>query len=96
MDRKSPTLYVRSDRGGFLHVIMVTRHSRAVIAELQQERRSGNVSSETEQHLKHKFRALGQDASSSALSAAVGSEIDRLSREAETLGKLRVALFGAA
>ena len=41
----------------------------------------GNVSSETEQHLKHEFRTLGRDASDAALAAAVGSEIDRLSRE---------------
>jgi hypothetical protein len=66
------------------------------IAELQRERRSGNVSSETEQHLKHEFRALGREASDSALAAAVGAEIDRLNREAATLGKLRVALFGVA
>ena len=48
------------------------------IAELQRERRSGNVSSETEQHLKHEFRTLGRDASDSTLAAAVGVEIDRL------------------
>jgi hypothetical protein len=63
------------------------------IVELQRERRMGNVSSETEQHLKHEFRPLGRDASESVL-AAVGSEIDRLSREAETLRKLRAVLFG--
>ena len=56
----------------------------------------GIVSSETEQHLKHEFRTLGRDASDSALVAAVGSEIDRLSREAETLRKLRAVLFGVA
>ena len=66
------------------------------IVELQRERRIGNVSSETEQHLKHEFRTLGRDASDSALAAAVGSEIDRLSREAETLRKLRAVLFGVA
>jgi hypothetical protein len=65
------------------------------IVELQRERRR-NVSSETEQHLKHEFRTLGRDASNSALAAAVGSEIDRLSREAETLHKLRAVLFGVA
>ena len=66
------------------------------IVELQRERRMGNVSSETEQHLKHEFRTLGRDASDSALAAAVGSEIDRLIREAETLRKLRAVLFGVA
>jgi hypothetical protein len=66
------------------------------IAELQRELRSGNVSSATEQHLKHEFRALGRDASDLALSAAVGSEINRLNNEAATLGKLRATLFGVA
>jgi hypothetical protein len=66
------------------------------VVELQRERRIGNVSSETEQHLKHEFRRLGRHASDSALAAAVGSEIDRLSREAETLRKLRAVLFGVA
>ena len=66
------------------------------IAELQRERRSGNVSSETEQHLKHEFRTLGRDASDLTLAAAIGAEIDRLSREAATLRKLRDPLFGVA
>ena len=66
------------------------------IAELQRERRSGNVSLETEQHLKHEFRTLGRDASNSVLAAAVGAEIDRLTREATMLRKLRAGLFGAA
>ena len=43
------------------------------IAQLQSERRGGNVSGETEQHLKHEFRKLGRDASDLILSAAVGS-----------------------
>ena len=43
------------------------------IAELQRERRSGNVSSETEQHLKHEFRTLGRDASESRYLAAAGT-----------------------
>jgi hypothetical protein len=66
------------------------------ISELQRERRSGNVSSETEQHLKHEFRKLGWDASDPTLAAAIGAEIDRLSREAATLRKLRAAVFGVA
>jgi hypothetical protein len=64
------------------------------IAELQQERRSGNVSSDTDQHLKHEVRKLGRDASDLTLTAAIGAEIDRLSREAATLRKLRDNLFG--
>ena len=66
------------------------------IAELQRERRSGNVSSETEQHLKYEFRRLGRDASELTLTTAIGAEIDRLSREAATLRKLRDHLFGIA
>jgi len=64
------------------------------IADLQRERRSRNVSSETEQHLKHEFRKLGWDAPQSALAAAAGEEIDRLDREAATLRRLRADLFG--
>jgi len=64
------------------------------IADLQRERRSGNVSSETEQHLKHEFRKLGWNASASTLAVAVGEEIDRLDRGAATLRKLRADLLG--
>ncbi len=66
------------------------------IAELQQERRRGNVSSETEQHLKHEFRRLGSDASGATLAAAIRVEIDRLDREAATLRMLCAARFGEA
>jgi uncharacterized protein YebE (UPF0316 family) len=61
------------------------------IANLRKERRLGNVSSETEQHLQHEFRKLGWDGST--LAAAIGCEIDRLGLEAETLRKLRASLF---
>jgi hypothetical protein len=65
------------------------------IAALQQEQRDGNVSSETEQHLKHEFRRLGgSDASQNMLTAAVDAEIDRLDRQAATLRRLRVGLLG--
>lgn len=37
------------------------------ITALQQDQRIGNVSSETEQHLKHEFRKLGRDASNTML-----------------------------
>jgi hypothetical protein len=66
------------------------------IAQLQSERRGGNVSSETEQHLKHEFRKLGRDASDLILSGAIGAEIDRLEREAAILRRLREMLFGVA
>jgi hypothetical protein len=48
------------------------------IARLQSERREGDVSCETQEHLKHEFRKLGRDASDPMLSAAIGSEITRL------------------
>ncbi len=66
------------------------------VAELQRERRGGNVSLETEQHLKHEFRKLGWDAPDPTLATAIGVEIDRLTREAATLRKLRDTLFGVA
>jgi hypothetical protein len=65
------------------------------IPALQRERRNGNVSSETEQHLKHEFRKLGGMASDSTLGTAIGVEVDRLEREAANLRKLRIELFGA-
>jgi hypothetical protein len=64
------------------------------IAELQRERRSGKVSSETELHRKHVFRKLGWVAPVATLAAAVGEEINRLEREAATLRKLSADLFG--
>ena len=42
------------------------------------------------------FRKLGWGVSDSTLAAAIGAEIDRLSREAATLRKLRAALFSVA
>jgi len=65
------------------------------IAELQREQRSGTISSETGQHLKHEFRKLGWNATDVALAAAIGAEIDRLDSEAATLRRLRAALFDA-
>jgi hypothetical protein len=63
------------------------------IADLQMERRIGNVSSETEQRLKHEFRKLGWEAPDTTLAAAIDSEIGRLESEASTLRKLRGSLF---
>ena len=51
---------------------------------------------ETEQHLKHEFRKLGWGVSDPTLAAAIEAEIDRLSREAATLRKLRDTLLGVA
>lgn len=63
------------------------------ISALQQEQRLGNVSSETEQHLKQEFRKLGWAASGPVLTAAVEAEIDRLDNQAATLRRLRGALL---
>ncbi len=64
------------------------------VTALQREQRIGNVSAETEQHLKHEFRKLGRDASTTLLAAAVNAEIDRLERQAATLRRLRAGLPG--
>ena len=64
------------------------------IAHLQREQRLGNVSSETEQHLKHEFRKLGRNVSNTVLATAVEAEIDRLERQAATLRRLCDALSG--
>jgi hypothetical protein len=63
------------------------------ITALQQEQRIGNVSSATEQHLKHEFRKLGRDSSGPTLAAAVEAEIKRLARQADTLRRLRTSLL---
>jgi hypothetical protein len=70
--------------------------ARNFITALQQEQRIGNVSSETEQHLKHEFRKLGSDASHTMLAAAVNAEIDRLERQAATLRLLQEGLLGVS
>ena len=69
-------------------------HSRAVHRRTPTRTTNGKCLFGDQQHLKHEFRTLGRDASGSVLAAAVGSEIDRLSKEAETLRKLRAVLFG--
>ena len=63
------------------------------ITALQAEQNIGNVSSETEQHLKHEFRKLGGDASQTMLAAAVATEINRLEQQAVTLRRLRESLL---
>jgi hypothetical protein len=66
------------------------------ITGLQREQKIGNVSSETEQRLKHEFRKLGSDALGSILAAAVEAEIERLERQAVTLRRLRETLLDVA
>jgi hypothetical protein len=57
--RPSEELRNCAGRCGYAHYM--TTASR-LISNLQNERRTGNISSETEQHLKHEFRKLGRDA----------------------------------
>ena len=59
------------------------------MAALRYEMRIGNVSGETEQHLKHEFRNLGQGASRDVLAGAVTAEIMRLEQQAAALTRLR-------
>ena len=66
------------------------------IAALQQEQKSGYVSYESEQHLKHEFRKLGRDASGPTLAKAVEAEIEKLERQEATLRRLREALLSVA
>jgi hypothetical protein len=63
------------------------------ITALRAEQKAGNVSSETEHHLKHEFRKLGRDASTTMLAVAVNAEIDRLERQAATLRRLCTGLL---
>ena len=76
---------------------MVCRWTTAgqLITALQTEQKIGNVSAETEQHLKHEFRMLGKDAPNTILVAAVEAEINRLERQAATLWQLRAGLLTA-
>jgi hypothetical protein len=68
--------------------------ARNFIADLQTERKIGNVFYDTEQHLKHEFRKLGRGASGLMLEAAVEAEIKRLERQATTLRWLCGGLLG--
>jgi hypothetical protein len=78
--------------GRFTFALRMTLAGR-FIADLQKERRIGNVSSETEQHLKREFRRLGWEAPDATLAVVIDSEIHRLEREAAALRKLRASLF---
>lgn len=63
------------------------------ITALQAEQKTGTVSSETEQHLKHEFRRIGRDSPAPKLIAAVEAEIRRLERQAATLRRLCESLL---
>lgn len=66
------------------------------ITALQAEQKTGAVSSETEQHLKHEFRRIGRDAPAPMLIAAVEAEISRLELQAATLRRLCESLLSGA
>jgi hypothetical protein len=63
------------------------------ITALQAEQKIGNVSSETEQHLKHEFRILGRSATAQVLATVVEAEIGRLDRQVATLRRLQKSLL---
>lgn len=65
-------------------------------AALGAERRKGNLSAETEHHLRHELRRRGWQAEDAALVEPLSLEIERLEREAATLRKLRADIFGDA
>ena len=84
--RPRKSLYRRGGDGNLHTIHLATEYDDAVW-------RQANVSSETEQHLKHEFRKLGRDASPTLLAAAVEAEIDRLERQATSLRRLRETLL---
>jgi hypothetical protein len=62
------------------------RIPRAHLSTTGTEQKIANVSAEAEQHLKHEFRNLGNEASDTILAAPVEAEINRLERQAATPG----------
>ncbi len=65
-------------------------------AALGAERRKGNLSAETEQHLRHELRRCGWQSEDAALVEPINLEIERLEREAATLRRLRAEILGKA
>jgi hypothetical protein len=65
------------------------------IASLRAERLKGNVSQDTEHHLKNELRRLGWNAADDTLAQVIVAEITQLEREANTLRTLRDTIFGA-
>lgn len=63
-------------------------------AALGSERRQGNLSAETEQHLRHELRRIGWQSPDAALLVPLDLEIARLEREAATLRRLRAEILG--
>ncbi len=68
----------------------------ALTAALQAERQRGNLSAETEHHLRHELRRAGWRSEDAVLIEPLSREIERLEREAATLRKLRAGIFGVA
>ncbi len=68
----------------------------ALTAALRSEREKGNLSAETDHHLRHELRRRGWGAPDAVLMEPISLEIDRLEREAATLRGLRSAIFGVA
>jgi hypothetical protein len=68
----------------------------ALTFALRAERQNGNLSAETEAHLRHELRRRGWESDDASLVEPITQEIDRLEREAATLRKLRATMFGIA
>ena len=68
----------------------------AFLSELRSSLRYGHLSSESEAHLRHMFRVLGQNSDPQQLAAQVDREVERLEREASLLKRLRQRFFGSA
>jgi hypothetical protein len=68
----------------------------ALTFALRSERQNGNLSAETETHLRHELRRRGWQSDDALLAEPLSQEIARLEREAATLRKLRATMFGIA
>ena len=68
----------------------------ALTFALRTERQKGNLSAETEAHLRHELRRRGWQSDDARLLEPISQEIARLEREAATLRRLRATMFGVA
>ena len=73
---------------------MTEQSVSAFVAAVKEQMRLGNVTANTEHHLRREFSQLGWDRDHSFHAAKVDLEIGRLEKEAETLRTLRKAWFG--
>jgi len=67
---------------------------RGFVSAVKEQMRLGNVTANTEHHLRREFSQLGWDRDHAFHAAKVDQEVGRLEREAETLRALRAAWFG--